>query len=453
MNWTIEMANALFTVTLTGSAAFGVWSLLAFVLGRWGYARWCRKGLWVVVLMYILPVVHGGMLWNRKVGGWGGVLFWPTQAILKVAGKILFVWGIGTGILVCRLVVVWMAQHRAYRTQIPCEREIQEIFHTVCREAGLKEGKVALVWDYRANVPGFMGILHPRVVLPLQRYTDEQMRLIFLHELTHYKQRDIYLLALTMLVQSFQWFQPLVWKLGIAVRQYSEFSCDEKVCGEVGGRKIYFDTIFEVMCISNRQKGLLSMHIVEDINEIVRRKKYMRNLEKRKKKPVVLAVLLSLGVVMSCSVSVVAAADEIGKQYQKWYTETVTEVEEKLEEPVEYEEFTDHGPADGIVEEEAETIPKGRSVGFEWTVKGNTSKKTSGFSAAKGQKISVNVWVTPGTKSVKVGIVDSSGTRTYVTGKDSINHDFSIKKKDTYRVFVENTNASSVDVDGSYAVR
>ena len=179
----------------------------------------------------------------------------------------------------------------------------------------------------------------------------------------------------------------------------------------------------------------------------------MRNLEKRKKKPVVLAVLLSLGVVMSCSVSVVAAADEIGKQYQKWYTETVTEVEEKLEEPVEYEEFTDHGPADGIVEEEAETIPKGRSVGFEWTVKGNTSKKTSGFSAAKGQKISVNVWVTPGTKSVKVGIVDSSGTRTYVTGKDSINHDFSIKKKDTYRVFVENTNASSVDVDGSYAVR
>ena len=43
--------------------------------------------------------------------------------------------------------------------------------------------------------------------------------------------------------------------------------------------------------------------------------------------------------------------------------------------------------------------------------------------------------------------------RTYVMDKGSINHGFKIQSTGTYRVFVENANAVSVEVQGYYDIR
>lgn len=453
MSWTIELTGLLLTAALTGNAGFLIWYLISGLLGTGGYGKWFRAGLWGVGMLYLLPFVYGWMVWRREEGGWGGVLFWPTQTILNVVNGVLIVWAIGAGILYCRLIFSLAVRHKSSRAQIPCEMEMQGMFDEVCRKMGVKPGKVALVWDYCAEVPEFTGILHPRVVLPVQGFTEQQLRIIFLHELMHYKQRDIYLLALSVTVQIFQWFHPGAWIFGKTVRKYSEFACDEGVCRRAGGRKVYFDTIFEVMCTSNIQRNTFSMHMMEDKNELIRRKKHMKIVETKKTKPLACAAALSIALAVCGSVTVAAAADGIGRQYQKWYQDTLVEVEEPYE-PVEYEEFTDHGPAEGIREEIGETEQVTRSMKtLTWNVGSRTTKKTAGFSASKGQTVSISVWISPTTKSIKAGIVDSSGNRRYVTGKESISHSFEIKKTGTYRVFVENTNASAVDVEGSYTVR
>lgn len=453
MNWMmIKLVSALLSLTLTGSAAFLLWYALSRFLKKWGYVRWCHAALWGVGLLYMIPVAYGAMRWLGESGRWGGVLFWPTLTITEVTGGLLAVWGIGAGLMCCRLVSISIRQSRRRRREIPCEEGVERLFLSVQQELGLVLGKVGLVCDYLADAPVFTGIFHPRVVLPPQHFTEEQLRVIFFHELTHYRQRDIYLLAFAMLIQVFQWFQPCVWLFRKEVSKYGEYACDEKVCGRAGGIKKYFDTILDVMCVEENRDGIFSMHMMERKHELVRRKKQMRDTEKRKKKPMAWAAALSIGMAICCSITVMAAADEMGRQYQDWYQATVIEVEEPYE-PIEYEEFTDHGPAEGITVEEGETTQVARSlISFTWTIPSNTSKKTSGFSAQKGQTVSVSAVVDPSTKEVMVGIMDSAGNRRYIIGHGSISHDFEIKSTDTYRVFVENTNSSTVYVNGNYSV-
>lgn len=454
MNWMIEFTGILVTVAIMGSGAFLLWYLLSVFLRRCGFVQWCRNGLWAVGVFQVIPVIYVGMQLENRSGLWGGILFWPTQTTINVAGGVFLVWGIGAGLACGRILSALTKRHKNQRAQIPCEKEVQEMFELACREIGVDSGKVALVRDYRAEVPCFTGILHPKVVLPVQDFSEEQLRVIFLHELMHYRQKDGYLLMLTLLIQVFQWFQPCAWLFGMEARRYSEFACDEKVCGRVGGRKVYFNVIFEVMCASHMQESVLSMHMIEDKNELVRRKSHMRDVENGKKKPKIYAVLVSLGLVMTCSMTVAAAADEMGRQYQKWYEQTEIAIEEETQEKTVYEEFTDDGPADGIKVEVGETEQVGRSLkNISWNVTGNTMKKTSSFSAKKGQTITVNVLVEPATKTVSIGIIDSAGNRRYVNGEKSISHDFSVKKTGTYYVFVENANSSSVDIAGSYSVR
>lgn len=452
MNWTIEFTGIMFSVGLTGNILFLLWYLLCIPLQKWGYGKWCRMGLWAVEAFYLIPVVYMGMWYCGQNGRWGGVLFWPTQTILDVTGVIFWIWAIGAGILCSRLVVSLIVQYKRNGAQIPCEKELQIRFAQVCREVGIKPGSVALVWDYRAKVPAFTGILHPRVTLPVQEFTAEQLRVVLLHELTHYKQGDMYLLLLTLLVQIVQWFCSFVWVLGRKARLYMEYACDEKVCGRAGGRKPYFDTIFDLVCASHVQKSLFSMYMTEDKHELVRRKKYMKDAETRKKKPIVCAAL-SVLLVMCCSVTILAASDKAGDQYREWYRGTVVEIEEPYE-PKIYEEYTDHGPAENIKVETGETDQISRSMAnISWTVGSNTSKSTAGFSVKSGQTISISIMMEPNMKNVKAGIVDSSGNRTYITGNGAISHNFEIKSADTYKVFVENTNASSVEVKGYYSVR
>lgn len=453
MSWMINLTGILITSTMTGSIAFAIWFLFRFLVKKWGRAEWCRWGLWVTVLLYVCPIVYIGMMWcsNKK---WSGVLFWPTQIILNVCGIVILIWSIGMGMMCCKLLSEALIQYRRYRGFLPCEKEIQIVFDRVCREMQLDTHRIVLCQDYRAEVPSLMGILQPKVVLPVQKFTKEQLRVVFFHELTHYRQRDLYLNLISTLVRIVHWFNPLVWLLAMQIRQWCEYVCDAKVCRQVGGRKRYFDVIFDVMCVSYMQKGVFCMHMVENVNELIRRKKYMRELERTKKKPVIFTVLLSAMLIMTCSITVLAAADSAGKQYEKWYRMTEVAIKEELtKEPV-YEEFYDNGPEESIRIEFGETGNLTRSLTeIEWSIGSNTLKKTSGFSVNKGKKICVNIYISPANKNVSVGIIDSSGTRRYVTGKDSISYNFEITKTDTYRVFVENKNTTSVNVEGSYTVR
>ena len=77
------------------------------------------------------------------------------------------------------------------------------------------------------KVPMLAGLLHPAVLLPQGSLTGEELGCSLLHELTHYRRRDIWLKMLAMWVNTLYWFDPLMWYMVRLVERDTELACDE----------------------------------------------------------------------------------------------------------------------------------------------------------------------------------------------------------------------------------
>lgn len=79
------------------------------------------------------------------------------------------------------------------------------------------------------SAPMLAGLLHPVLLLPEQALSSKELEYALLHELTHYRRRDIWLKALALWVRAVHWFNPLVWLMDRAIERDTELSCDEAV--------------------------------------------------------------------------------------------------------------------------------------------------------------------------------------------------------------------------------
>lgn len=77
------------------------------------------------------------------------------------------------------------------------------------------------------KVPMLAGALRPAILLPQEAMSGEALGFSLLHELTHYRRRDIWLKALALWVNALYWFNPLMWYLLRLVERDTELACDE----------------------------------------------------------------------------------------------------------------------------------------------------------------------------------------------------------------------------------
>lgn len=77
------------------------------------------------------------------------------------------------------------------------------------------------------SAPMLVGLLHPKLLLPEGDMGDNDIRYSLLHELTHFKRRDIWLKTLVLWVNALHWFNPLMWYMTRLVERDMELACDE----------------------------------------------------------------------------------------------------------------------------------------------------------------------------------------------------------------------------------
>ena len=93
--------------------------------------------------------------------------------------------------------------------------------------------------------PMLVGLFHPVVCLPDPSLSRDHLRMVLLHELTHYKRKDLLLKWLALLVNALHWFNPLAWLLTRSLGQACEDACDQDVTRNMTPqeRKLYMSTI------------------------------------------------------------------------------------------------------------------------------------------------------------------------------------------------------------------
>lgn len=105
--------------------------------------------------------------------------------------------------------------------------------------------RVKLVCSSKAATPMLIGVLRPVIVLPERAWVEtgmeEELKYILLHELVHFKRKDILYKWVVILITSLHWFNPLMVMIRREISRSCELACDEMVISGLSSleRKCY----------------------------------------------------------------------------------------------------------------------------------------------------------------------------------------------------------------------
>lgn len=105
------------------------------------------------------------------------------------------------------------------------------------------------------EVPMLTGLVAPALMLPQNASPEDGLDYALLHELIHYRRRDIWLKALVMLTVSVHWFNPVMWLMVRQVDRDIELACDEMALTVLPEeeRLAYGETILQAAARVHRQ--------------------------------------------------------------------------------------------------------------------------------------------------------------------------------------------------------
>lgn len=105
------------------------------------------------------------------------------------------------------------------------------------------------------EVPMLTGLVAPALMLPQVASPENGLDYALLHELIHYRRRDIWLKALVMLTVSVHWFNPVMWLMVRQVDRDIELACDEMALTVLPEeeRLAYGETILQAAARVHRQ--------------------------------------------------------------------------------------------------------------------------------------------------------------------------------------------------------
>ena len=138
--------------------------------------------------------------------------------------------------------------------------QVNALFEDTKNAMGIKR-KIWLVTSKTNKVPAMCGLFSPCVVIPenlTNTQNKNQLEYIFIHELTHYKQKDIFKLWLTEIAVSIHWFNPILHLIKNVIVQDIEIACDEKVLNVIG-KNNYAEYGSTLVCFSTKHKNNFPM--------------------------------------------------------------------------------------------------------------------------------------------------------------------------------------------------
>ena len=83
------------------------------------------------------------------------------------------------------------------------------------------------------RTPMLAGLFRPALLLPQESLSGQGLEFSLLHELTHYRRRDIWLKALALWIKALYWFNPLSWWMDRLIERDTELACDEDALGRL----------------------------------------------------------------------------------------------------------------------------------------------------------------------------------------------------------------------------
>ncbi len=126
--------------------------------------------------------------------------------------------------------------------------EHNAVFNQTKKELKIRRN-IRLRISPRICSPMLVGVFFPVVYMPCKEIPHDMMNLVFLHELTHYKRKDLIIKWFALFVNTVHWFNPISYLISANLSEACEISCDMEVTQNMSDeeQKLYMKTILELV--------------------------------------------------------------------------------------------------------------------------------------------------------------------------------------------------------------
>ncbi len=153
-----------------------------------------------------------------------------------------------------RSVVAYMVLNGRIRDKVVEEERIERILQD-CKKALKIKRNVAIVKQEKIKVPSIIGIFKLKILFTdtTLLLKDNELRSIMMHELSHYKRKDIFVNWLITLLKALYWFNPMISVFLVYMKIDMELATDALAISKMEGVKDteYCDVIIEVAKLSS----------------------------------------------------------------------------------------------------------------------------------------------------------------------------------------------------------
>ena len=160
-----------------------------------------------------------------------------TQIPTFIHTLLVFFWSIGVFVMFVLLYRSAKQVKALHSSALPLQNEVINTLYIDCLNETNSKNTIPIYSTAFLKSPVLAGFLRPRIYLPIHLISDfnagtisaTDLRYMLLHELQHYKHKDILVGYLINTVNVFYWFNPLIWYFLKRIRQERELACDSAV--------------------------------------------------------------------------------------------------------------------------------------------------------------------------------------------------------------------------------
>lgn len=183
---------------------------------------------------------------NEVSNGNTNEIAWVNSKQIKLINFIQIVWIAGMIISFLFYLVNFIIFKIKIKEHL--EKLDSKLFEQVKDELKIKRN-VNLCKCSLINSPLFVGFVSPIILMPYTNYADEELKLIYKHELTHFKRMDVWYKLILVIASVVHWFNPLVYLMRRYASKDIEYTCDDIVTKDLSleQRKEYSRVILKTM--------------------------------------------------------------------------------------------------------------------------------------------------------------------------------------------------------------
>ncbi|WP_160646733.1 M56 family metallopeptidase [Chengkuizengella marina] len=105
-----------------------------------------------------------------------------------------------------------------------------------CKKKLKVRSNIQMIYDDKIVSPSIIGFLVPKILIPkplFESLSKSEKKYVLLHELTHFKKKDVLIQWMSIIVLAIHWFNPIIWYSFYHLRKDCELSCDATVLSQL----------------------------------------------------------------------------------------------------------------------------------------------------------------------------------------------------------------------------